>query len=261
MRTIHFIAFVILASITVLPLTGQTATNFTVTSCAGSTHELFDDLNKGKTVVIIWVMPCSICINGALTAQTEVQNALNQFPGYVVFYMADDYGTTNCTTLNDWASNNGITAATIISNKSVSMNPYGSAGMPKIIVVGPDKKVYYNENAPNITSTGIQSAISQGLSITTGIDKTKESEFSNNIYPNPAGNFVNISINNFDVSSIKADVINSLGQKVMELDHEAVYMKKNNEISFNTSHLKNGVYFITVSDSENCIQEKLVISH
>src|SRR5688572_13116309 len=80
----------------------QTATNWKVNDCSGISRELFQDLDGGKVVVVIWVMPCALCIDESLISQTEVQNALSTNPGRVVFYMADDNGNTDCTTMADW---------------------------------------------------------------------------------------------------------------------------------------------------------------
>src|SRR5690606_34972739 len=94
----------------------STATNFNCNDCEGENHDLFDELDAGHVVVIVWVMPCATCINGALSAQTEVQNALMKRPGEVKFFLVDDYATTSCKSLKTWCTQNSITEATVFSN-------------------------------------------------------------------------------------------------------------------------------------------------
>ena len=38
----------------------QTATDFTCNDCAGSSHNLFSELDGGKVVVLVWVMPFTV---------------------------------------------------------------------------------------------------------------------------------------------------------------------------------------------------------
>ena len=139
-----------------------TATDFTTNDCNGVTHNLFNDLDAGNVIVIAWVMPCGPCETYSLPAYSAVQTFATSHPGRVHFYIADDYGTTACGTLNNFASN--MPVSTIFSSSDVNMSDYGAYGMPKVVVLGgTDHTIYYNQNDSHITFSGAQSAISDAL--------------------------------------------------------------------------------------------------
>jgi hypothetical protein len=239
----------------------QTATNWTVTDCSGASHELFADLDAGKVAVIIWVMPCANCINKALETQTEVRNALAANAGKVVFYLADDIGNTNCSTMETWASQNAITDAIVITSKAVSMKPYGEAGMPKVLVAGgSEHKVFYNQNAPNITANGIRDGISAALAAPTGIEKNILQEMPVTLFPNPSGNSTRIKINVVKETKYKIDVVNVAGQVVSKIT-DGNLSAGAIEFTVDTSLLADGTYFISIDNGDKKIQEKLIVAH
>jgi hypothetical protein len=251
---------IILACALASALYGQTAANWTASDCSGNSHELFSDLNSGKIVVITWVMPCSQCINGALTAQTEVQTARTANPGKILFYLVDDYANTSCSSLAGWASANGVTEAIVISNSLVSMSDYGTAGMPKVVVFGgSDHKVYYNANDLNITANGIKNAIASAVAAATGIKESTPETLSYGIFPNPANNFSELKVNVPQSMKLKIDLSNSLGQKVSEI-FNGTLSSGAHDFVFRTSHLPSGLYFMTLSDGDKTATGKLLIS-
>jgi len=169
----------------------QTASNFTCNDCAGSNHDLFTELNSGKIIVIAWVMPCAAWISGELAGYSAVQS----FPGQAYFYLADDFANSSCATITSWANNNGMTSCNaIFSNTAVSMTPYGTAGMPKVVVLGgSNHTVYYNQNDASITQSGIQNAISAAVSAN-GIKENSEFFSGLKVYPNPTNHSSNLTL-------------------------------------------------------------------
>src|SRR5688572_17237395 len=138
----------------------QTATDWTVNDCAGNPHTLFSELDAGKVVVITWVMPCGACIAPASTAANTVTGFGNP---NVIFYLVDDYGNTNCASMNSWASVNSITANAKFTNAAIDMTDYGTAGMPKTVVLGgTSHTVFYNVNGA-VSQSALQTAISNAL--------------------------------------------------------------------------------------------------
>jgi hypothetical protein len=257
MRTISLFAISFLLS---LKFDCQTAVNWTVNDCQGNSHELFEDLDAGKAVVIVWVMPCSNCINGALTAQTEVQNALAANPGKVIYYVADDYANTSCATLASWASSNGITAATLLSHSSVSMSGYGSSGMPKVVVLGGSShKVFYNQNAPNISATGIRDAIIQALATPVSVNEKDRSGFAVSVFPNPSGDACNIKLELPESRSVHISIMDFRGQVVTEI-FNGVAAPGVTAFSVDTSDFSAGVYLISFSDGNSVRHERIVVS-
>lgn len=226
----------------------QTAVNFNCNDCAGNNHDLFTELNAGKVVVICWVMPCATCISGALAAQAACSNYAGSNPGQVLYYIADDLGSTSCSTLLSWCNTNGITPNAIFSNPAINMLDYGSTGMPKVVVLGgANHTVYYNQINNSISTSGIHNAIGTALAaIANGIDQPVPVIKEASIYPNPTqGDFVlNIDcIDNYDYALV--EIFSVTGQKAAEFKYPDLMAGKN-KINLVTNGLENGVYYVNL---------------
>jgi hypothetical protein len=199
-------------------------------------------------------MPCVNCVGGATSAQNAVQSFSASNPGQVLLYIADDYGNSSCSTVNNWCTTNSITPNAVFSNTAVSMSPYGAAGMPKAIVVGGTAhNVYYNTNGSgNITMSGIQSAISNALSAVS-IKEYQASTFNAKLSPNPVNNEMTISV--VPSEKMMIEIYSVIGQKVKTIEHVS------GEIKLNTESLSNGSYFIKISDGKNTEIIKFLIAH
>lgn len=245
-----------------------TATDFTATDCGGTSHTLFSELDAGKVVVLVWVMPCGGCIADALTAQTEVQNALATNPGKVLYYLADDFGTTSCQTLNSWCSTNGITLPTVFKSSAIKMSDYGDNGMPKIVVIGGSSHtVYYNAKAPNISSNGIKggidaalAAINTNTNTTTGIKENNSNIGEIVLYPNPSNNSTNLKISLTQTRKVVVEILNQLGQAVKQ-GYAGELTKGTHSITITTSDLASGNYFIKITDGVAVKKEKIMVVH
>jgi hypothetical protein len=218
----------------------QTATDFTATDCSSASHTLFTELNAGKIVVLTWVMPCGMCVNGGKAAQNAVQSFDATNPGKVVYWLIDDLGDTPCGSLSSWTSSNGITKPTLFGNSgnAIDENKYGGSGMPHVVVIAPNKTILYNkkDGATN-DETGIKAAISQALTLSiAGIDAAKIS-----ISPNPAITQVRIS---YDKAISAVKVLTTLGQTVAEYN----YTDRKLNPSIDMSALPAGNYNVLITD-------------
>ena len=238
----------------------QTAGNFTCNDCSGNNHDLFTELNSGKVIVIAWVMPCGACISGALAGYTQVQGFQSSNPGTVLFYLADDVANTSCSSLTSWANTNGMSGANaVFSNSTVNMSPYGTAGMPKVVVLGgSNHAVFYNQNGSAITQSGIQSAIAAAIAANTaGINV--ESNFSSmELYPNPSNSSSKLALKLVKATQVKSEVQNQLGQKVAEVLNSNL-RQGDNTVKIDLTELANGTYFISCSDGEVSKKLKLIV--
>ena len=135
--------------------------DFTAVDCDGLTHNLYNELDANKIIVIAWVMPCSSCITDPVDALNIVQTYSSSHPGRISFYLADDYADQNCATIKGWASWYGLSSATAFSDPNLTMVNYGVAGMPKIVVIaGGNRFIYFNKNESTV---GFKAAIDQAL--------------------------------------------------------------------------------------------------
>src|SRR5712671_2429145 len=163
----------------------QTAVNFNCSDCAAASHDLFTELDAGKVIVLVWVMPCSACVSASLTTYNVVQSYQSSNPNTVYMYLCDDYGNTACSSVNSWANTNGLTNAVRFSNASINMADYGSTGMPKIVVIGgTNHTVFYSANN-TVNSNNLQGAINSALNAT-GVNEPGGSISSFSVFPNPA---------------------------------------------------------------------------
>ncbi|MDC0204880.1 T9SS type A sorting domain-containing protein [Flavobacteriales bacterium] len=239
-----------------------TATDFTTDDCNGVSHNLFSELDAGNVIVISFVMPCGPCETYSLPAYSAVQSFATSHPGRVHFYLADDYGTTACATLNNFASNMPI--STIFSSTDVIMTDYSDlgTGMPKVIVLGgSDHHIYYNENDNKINFPSVQTAISDALLAPLGIEQSVSNKFKISTYPNPVNNVLNVSYTKNQSAIINFTIVDVLGKAVLKVEDNSSSLSGNLIKSINVSTLNNGNYFLKIY-SESVVESiPFVVSH
>lgn len=222
----------------------QTATDFTATDCKGVSHHLFSELDNGKVVVLISVMPCPMCISGGGAGYSAVQSFATSHPGKVVYYLVDDFGDNTCNDLAAWANTNGIdTSKTSIFDNSgnvISMLPYGGAAMPRIIVLGgTSHHVFYNQHdgAAN-DMAGIKSAINDAIALV-GVKKINN-QSGVNVSPNPTTNNILIS-NNVGIGKV---IISAITGKIVT----EMIAGGNTNITVDMSGIVKGIYILNIID-------------
>jgi len=250
----------ILIQMTSSHLISQTnATDFNANDCDGTAHHLFSELDAGKIIVIAWVMPCATCITDPLSAFYDVQSYASSHPGQVIFYMADDYANTVCSSLESWAANNGMANCTKFSDAAVNMGDYGQPGMPKIVVLGgTDHKIYYNQNS---ASQGIDMAIDQALNDITSINSRTDLNLNISTFPNPTDNILNLKYHLDQSSQVNIEIYNILGAKVSSFKTDHQTSTGDHLEKINVANLKNGTYFLKFNTKEIDRTIKFSISH
>lgn len=231
-----------------------TATNVTVTDCAGNDHTLFDELDAGKIIVIGWTMPCNSCA----VPLKDVHDAALAFeatnPGVVEFWLVDDYANTQCATIEGWASANALTNAIFFSSAELDMLDYGSAGMPKVVIVGcTDHKIYYNKNNSPTgahATAAIQNALDD-LALgcpTSSLDELTELSVLLECFPNPAQNELTIRLNLNSPTELHCSIFSYSGQLVHEFTSSEL------ETTLDVSNLEKGMYLLQVSTAEGTLE-------
>ncbi len=253
------ILYTILALIfTVTISNAQTATDFTCADCSSVNHNLFSELNSGKVIVLCWVMPCSNCINTALSTSNIVQTFHSSNPGRVFFYLCDDLANTPCATLNTWAVNNYIAYDAYFSNSVINMSDYTTSGMPKVVVLGgASHRVYYNaDNVINATS--LRDSITSALAAT-GIEEAVNGLSDLTITPNPAINNSKITFSLEKAATIKTELFNIEGKMIKNI-FEGKLPQGENSLPLNLATLRAGIYFakLTIGDKNKVV--RLVVS-
>lgn len=238
-----------------------TATDFTENDCAGTSHHLFSELESGKVIVLVFVMPCSSCLGPALTAYNIVESFQGSNPGQVLYYLSDDIGTTLCSQIDGWATSNGIGSnRSSFSSPNINMNDYGIAGMPKVVVIGGgiQHKIYYNENdAAAGNSINIHSAISTALA-ETGLSDLSFSDKDFSLFIDYSNSIVKTSYSLNKSSRVNISMINSIGQEIKSVSF-ANQLPGTQSHDFNFEILTAGLYFINIKTSNGSYSRKFFI--
>lgn len=260
MKKILLIGFTLFLNV-IIAYGQTTATDFTLTDCSGNPHNLFTDLDAGKVIVISFVMPCASCIGPSVSAYNTVGNYATSNPGRVLFYLSDDNGTTPCSTLTNWASQNGMPNATVISNTALKMSQYNGngVGMPKIVVLGgTNHSVFYNENNGNNLHT-IDAAINLALTAT-GVAESENNLENLNVFPNPVKNNATVVYSLTQPTEVSCEVFNILGEKIKTIAVEKQPAGKQ-KIQFDVETFTNGIYFIKINTVDASEIVKFTVAH
>lgn len=234
-------------SVAALMGVAQTATNFTCNDCAATSHDLFSELNTGKVIVLTWVMPCGACVSASLTTYNVVQSFQSSNPNTVYMYLCDDYGNSACSSVNSWANTNGLTNAVRFSNSSINMNDYGSVGMPKIVVIGPDHTVYYNVNT-TVNSTNLQNAINTAL-LATGVNEPNSSLTSLSVFPNPSTSTTEVRFNLAKSANVAIELFNLEGQQLQNI-FSGTLSSGENKVKLNLESYPAGMYLVKFTEGD-----------
>ncbi len=194
-------------------LPAQTATNFTCADCHGVMHDLFTELDTGKVIVLVWVMPCAACTGPALTTYNVVQSYQASYPDRVQMFLVDDYANTSCSSLNTWKANIGIPNTISFSNAAIDMNDYGGPGMPKITVLGgAGHDVFYTANN-SVDATALQSAINAAL-VVAAVDGPNPLAAGFSIQPVPARDEARITFTLDREAQVEVGLYDLAGKRV-----------------------------------------------
>ena len=237
-KVLSIVAFLL---VTATISNGQTtATDFTGVDCLGGSHNLFTDLDNGKVIVLVWVMPCSGCVNGAKAADSARQSLAASIPAGVFMYLICDGPPNDCTTLQSWASTNHLGHPAMFGNASneIDQSNYGGLGMPHIVVVGPNHTIYFNQK--DSTGVGVYSAVQNAINVATNVHNVSENlKFS--IAPNPALQqiFINceIPIESIFITSMTGEIVKTVSFDKGKLNPVIVL-----------SGMAKGVYAIRITD-------------
>ena len=216
------------------------AIDFTVNDCSGTEIHLFDILDGGQYVLIdFFFTTCSGCHQIAPTMM-EAYQAFGCNRHDVVFLEVDD-GDSEQECLN-WIEQHGVAYPTISGDGGGTdiCGQYLINSFPTVILIAPDRSIVINDLWPpdnlqfviaSLEEKGLeQHECTDGIAdITTGIT----------LFPNPANGCV--TLKGLEPSTIM--VFNAIGQPIDSFE------TTDNEFNINTSHYKNGVYFIKTNET------------
>jgi hypothetical protein len=235
----------------------MTATDFTINDCSGVSHHLFGELDGGKIIVAVFVMPCSGCMIPAIDAQNVVQSFATSHPGRVEMYLVDDDGLTTCTELDSWRNANGLHIMPTFSDPAFVQTQYGTPGMPKVVVLGgTDHKVYDNQNN-TFDMEQLRSGINAALGIPSSTRSVKMSTPFFSISPNPATTTAVAMINVVADQMAYFYYIDKSGRVVKT---KTVQLRKGmNSLNIDLTGLSQGEYIVRLSAGNETGETRLIV--
>lgn len=247
----------LILSASILLLSGMaigqtTATDFTASDCSSGSHTLFTELNSGKIVVLVWVMPCGACISDAKAAYDAVQSFATSNPGKVIYWLSDDAGNTTCSSLSSWASTNsiGTTSASYFGNTGNAIDEanYGGSGMPHVVVIGGSSHhIYYNQKNGSSDGPAITSAISTAITATTGVGNVSNAVSVLSLFPNPAKDRISVNYGLDNATPVNIEVYDVVGKSVKTVAlGEQSSGQHSLDMNFENK-LASGVYFLKIN--------------
>ncbi len=122
-------------------------------------------------------------------------------------------------------------------------------------------------NEPDVTLSADNSSVNE-LKVTlydcgtVGIDENNETASAINLsaFPVPADKILNLKINSYNKGEAIISLVNMDGKKVLS---HSINLSGEKLVSFNTSHLPNGIYLVNilVNNNKQLIGKKVLISH
>lgn len=234
-----------------------TATDFTLADCTGTNYHLFGELDGGKVVVAVFVMPCVGCISPAGDVQNIVESYASTHPGKVEMFLIDDDGLTTCTELMSWRNANGIHLMPTFSDPSVIQDQYGDPGMPKIVVLGgTDHKIWGNQN--DVVDIGaLYNSIDAALGLTTGVSAVKGSSAGLTVSPNPAIGNTTVTFNSGVDANATVRVLDIHGRTLKSATIKAATGE--NTVKLDLSGIATGYYSVALSCGGQSAETKILV--
>lgn len=172
------------------------ALDVTKTDCDGVLHPLYTELEEGKVIVQEYAMVtgCAGCWQAAEAIGTVVDAFEASHPGRVKFYATGYDDVYTCPQMNTWQSAYSLTPV-LFTNGAAEVDYYGGMGMPTVVVLGGGaahgvygKWIGFGAWLAEDLTDSIQIALDAPIGIRENTSPTVA------LFPSPAGNVVNISL-------------------------------------------------------------------
>ena len=234
----------------VIAMGQTTATDFTANDCYSTSHNLFTELNAGNVIVLVWVEPCVGCISDAKAAYDAAMSFATSNPGIVHYWLSDDIGNTDCSSLSAWANTNRIVPLNINifdnAGNAIDQNNYGGVGMPHVVVLGgTSHQIFYNQLSGSNDGVAITNAITQALH-PTGIRQVTNTNSGLKLFPNPAKDNISFSYNLEEAATVSVEIYDIAGIRVKTITPgKQISGQHSMDIHFDKK-LSDGAYFLKI---------------
>jgi len=238
-----------------------TGVDFNLPDCNNVNQSLYNTLDSGKVVVLIYEHQCAFCLDGALYFKGVYNTYYSNNPNIRVMYL--DNGGFKCDDIDSFVVKNNLIPGVQIALNSDYSTPYGN-GMPVIVICGPYlHKVYFS--CLNLTGASdtvhmhhaIDSALMEiPLSINNSIICSNDIK----IFPNPVkGNTFSINYMSKIAQIINIEITDIMGKTVYRRQADNI-IKGENKINISNVDLSQGVYLINFKTTDYNVIRKLIIT-
>lgn len=235
----------------------STATNFAAYDCAGDFYTLFDELDSGKIVVLNWVMPCVGCVGPTETSYNVAQNFGTLYPNKIRYFLIDDYGNTDCATFADWISSNGLgNKMKIFSDSTILWSDYGAYSMPKIVIIGSDHLIYYNDIG---ASAGAQAEMNAAFAAALGISNVNDETIFSSLSVRPLlnGNVaVEYALARNETTHLQ--IVNAVGEMVYDAN-VGLQTVGEYRIELPLANASDGIYAVRLTTASGYVAQKFSV--
>lgn len=259
-----YLLFSAVCCLLVMNVKSQTvAMDFEKTNCNATSSHLFQDLDEGKAVVLFYYMPsCGSCPPPAKKIQAMLAKIDGQFPGKVKAYAFPYNNTTTCQSAKTWVTTNNLSLFTPVDSGSAQVAYYGGFGMPTVVLVGgADHRVLFTtQNFATGDTTTMRDSILNLFAGTTSISSVLGAISSIDIFPNPAGDQLNISLNLIEKTKLSIELIDVNGKIVEKINAGEVNAGSFNK-TYNAAKLPAGNYIVKFNANGAITSKKVTITH
>ena len=255
MKIINLIVIVVI--ITLQSSYAQKAGNFTKTDVDGNTYTLYDELEKGKPVLLDFM--ATFCANCQEYVPALEQMHQDYGQGSLAWVWAfDTFDNETEQQIKDYKTTLNATYPAFAKCSSLGED-YNVIGIPTFIVVCPNKSITYNRVGwTDDTEQEIIDALNSCNAWALGVNDNSKNKLSSTIYPNPTFQNPTLSFHVKKQSNVKIELFNILGEKQFTIsDREETPGLQQIEIT--TSSLATGMYFINLTTNDGIQSLKLVV--
>jgi hypothetical protein len=244
-----------------VPTFAQTeARNWTKTDCDGVTHSLFSELDAGNVVILDFAMTymdqaqtvmCSPCSTATKTLEGLHARYEASMPGKVMHYAIAYDDSYDCTQMEKWKAQGKFTVPLILKGGS-EVSYYGGMGMPTIVVVGPDHKIYYQKQGfVKKDTNAIKAAVATAFGTMAVPDEGLNSKVL--INPNPSSELVSVEAEGEIINAVS--LASELGVELWSEEKVGA-----SRMSIPVSTLPNGQYFVKVTTDRGVTIHSVIVN-
>jgi len=265
MKKLYTFLLIASASMTTTNLQAQTtAMNFVIEDCNGSPHELYDDLDAGKAVIIEFFMTsCSPCVTAGDVLEVMKTDLMAEFPGMIKAYAFGYNNSYSCSTVLNWVNSNGYVSVPSDSG-ATQVAYYGGMGMPTIVILGggTNHSVLGSPYIGFSTSdtTTMANDIRNFMNGTSSVNEANSLLNNVTLYPNPSNADAKINFTLAQNADVKIEVLDLSGRIISAMNFENTQAGVVNK-SISTADFAEGNYIVRVHANGSVSQQKLNVVH